>query len=251
MGSSVDDDQIEEDESEQGGEGGRPQPGGHGHRWGHERSSDLALTRPSEVFSARGVADRPHRAPRRVRDDDAAAKEYSPPLRLRSYIPNAVAPIPPLVLLRSEGRSPLAVTPDGFDEQRTVVERDDNGPKDGQRTGPWSQRAVRWSSGTHAFPADRDTLLERARSQSAPDGVLAAIRSLPDRVYDNMKAVAVSSDSPAGSSTTRSSEALLQHPGDMEDVRGEQIRQIRAILLGLKPLAQWSRIVDHCPHAYR
>ncbi|MEU4723294.1 DUF2795 domain-containing protein [Nonomuraea dietziae] len=48
----------------------------------------------------------------------------------------------------------------------------------------------RWISGTHAFPADRDTLLERARSQSAPDGVLAAIRSLPDRVYDNMEAVA-------------------------------------------------------------
>ncbi|GAA3469189.1 DUF2795 domain-containing protein [Nonomuraea roseola] len=45
----------------------------------------------------------------------------------------------------------------------------------------------RWISGTRAFPADRDTLLERARSQSAPDGVLAAIRSLPDRVYDNSR----------------------------------------------------------------
>ncbi|MEU4703145.1 DUF2795 domain-containing protein [Nonomuraea dietziae] len=40
----------------------------------------------------------------------------------------------------------------------------------------------RWISGTHVFPADRDTLLERARSQSAPDGVLAASRSLPDRL---------------------------------------------------------------------
>ncbi|WP_420847130.1 LysR substrate-binding domain-containing protein [Nonomuraea basaltis] len=61
----------------------------------HERSSDLALVRPSEVFSARGVADRPRRAPRRVRDDDATAKEYSPPLRLRSYIPNrGLAPLP-------------------------------------------------------------------------------------------------------------------------------------------------------------
>ncbi|GAA2688799.1 DUF2795 domain-containing protein [Nonomuraea recticatena] len=68
----------------------------------------------------------------------------------------------------------------------------------------------RWISGTHAFPADRDTLLERARSQSAPDGVLAAIRSLPDRVYDNMEAVAEQLGLSGGSSTTRSGQALLQ-----------------------------------------
>ncbi|MER5626236.1 DUF2795 domain-containing protein [Streptosporangium sp. NPDC002544] len=47
-----------------------------------------------------------------------------------------------------------------------------------------------WISGTHAFPADRETLLERARAQSAPDEVLSAIRSLPDRTYENMEGVA-------------------------------------------------------------
>lgn len=47
-----------------------------------------------------------------------------------------------------------------------------------------------WISGTHVFPADRDELLERARSQSAPDGVLATLRSLPDRSYENMEDVA-------------------------------------------------------------
>ncbi|PZG15968.1 hypothetical protein C1J01_22405 [Nonomuraea aridisoli] len=49
---------------------------------------------------------------------------------------------------------------------------------------------ARWISGVHAFPADRATLLERARSQSAPDGVLSALRSLPDRTFDNLEDVA-------------------------------------------------------------
>jgi hypothetical protein len=47
-----------------------------------------------------------------------------------------------------------------------------------------------WISGTHTFPADRETLLERARSQSAPDGVVSAIRSLPDRIFENTEDVA-------------------------------------------------------------
>ncbi|MFI7615333.1 DUF2795 domain-containing protein [Nonomuraea terrae] len=49
---------------------------------------------------------------------------------------------------------------------------------------------ARWISGVHAFPADRTTLLERARSQSAPDGVLSALRSLPDRTFDNLEDIA-------------------------------------------------------------
>lgn len=49
---------------------------------------------------------------------------------------------------------------------------------------------ARWISGTHVFPADRETLLKRARSQSAPDEVLSVIRSLPDRTYENMEGVA-------------------------------------------------------------
>ncbi|WP_170223286.1 DUF2795 domain-containing protein [Nonomuraea turkmeniaca] len=49
---------------------------------------------------------------------------------------------------------------------------------------------ARWISGVHAFPADRGTLLERAQSQSAPEGVLSALRSLPDRTFDNVEDVA-------------------------------------------------------------
>ncbi|WP_344979889.1 DUF2795 domain-containing protein [Streptosporangium fragile] len=49
---------------------------------------------------------------------------------------------------------------------------------------------ARWISGVHAFPADRATLLARAESQSAPDPVLSAVRSLPDRTFENMEDVA-------------------------------------------------------------
>ncbi|MEW9552467.1 DUF2795 domain-containing protein [Nonomuraea sp. NPDC050783] len=49
---------------------------------------------------------------------------------------------------------------------------------------------ARWVSGVHAFPADRAALLERARSQSAPEGVLSALRSLPDRTFDNLEDIA-------------------------------------------------------------
>ena len=49
---------------------------------------------------------------------------------------------------------------------------------------------ARWISGVHAFPADRETLLARAESQFAPDPVLAALRSLPDRSFANVEDVA-------------------------------------------------------------
>ncbi|MET8144521.1 DUF2795 domain-containing protein [Sphaerisporangium sp. NPDC005288] len=49
---------------------------------------------------------------------------------------------------------------------------------------------ARWISGTHAFPAGRDELLERAREQAAPEGVLSALRALPDRRFENMQEVA-------------------------------------------------------------
>jgi len=49
---------------------------------------------------------------------------------------------------------------------------------------------ARWISGVHAFPADKATLLERAREQFAPDPVMSALRSLPDREYENMQDVA-------------------------------------------------------------
>ncbi|MET9340780.1 MULTISPECIES: DUF2795 domain-containing protein [unclassified Nonomuraea] len=46
---------------------------------------------------------------------------------------------------------------------------------------------AKWISGTHVFPAGREELLERARSEAAPDTVLSAIQSLPpDRVFENM-----------------------------------------------------------------
>jgi hypothetical protein len=49
---------------------------------------------------------------------------------------------------------------------------------------------ARWISGVHAFPADRATLLARAESQSAPENLLSALRSLPDRTFDNVEDVA-------------------------------------------------------------
>ncbi|GAA5038098.1 hypothetical protein HNP84_003270 [Thermocatellispora tengchongensis] len=49
---------------------------------------------------------------------------------------------------------------------------------------------ARWVSGTHAFPAARQALLERAESLSAPEPILAALRSLPDRTYQNMEDIA-------------------------------------------------------------
>ncbi|MFG1945827.1 DUF2795 domain-containing protein [Nonomuraea sp. NPDC048826] len=49
---------------------------------------------------------------------------------------------------------------------------------------------ARWISGVHAFPADKKELVERAQEQFAPDSVLSALRSLPERRYDNMNDVA-------------------------------------------------------------
>lgn len=49
---------------------------------------------------------------------------------------------------------------------------------------------AKWISGVHAFPAGRAALLSRARSRHAPDPVLAALRSLPDRDYANTEDVA-------------------------------------------------------------
>ncbi|SDR15357.1 DUF2795 domain-containing protein [Thermostaphylospora chromogena] len=49
---------------------------------------------------------------------------------------------------------------------------------------------ARWISGTHAFPADRRTLVERAQERFAPDLVLSALRALPDRTYRNVEDIA-------------------------------------------------------------
>ncbi|OPG06090.1 DUF2795 domain-containing protein [Microbispora sp. GKU 823] len=49
---------------------------------------------------------------------------------------------------------------------------------------------ARWISGTHVFPASRQDLLARAESESAPDGVLSALRALPDRTFANVEDVA-------------------------------------------------------------
>jgi len=49
---------------------------------------------------------------------------------------------------------------------------------------------AKWISGTHVFPADRDSLLKQAQSEGAPEGVLALIQSIPDRTYENMQDVA-------------------------------------------------------------
>jgi len=49
---------------------------------------------------------------------------------------------------------------------------------------------AKWISGVHAFPADRATLLSRAESRFAPEPVLTALRSLPDRGYANTEDVA-------------------------------------------------------------
>lgn len=49
---------------------------------------------------------------------------------------------------------------------------------------------AKWISGTQAFPAGRESLLERARSEGAPEEVLSIVRSLPDRTYENMQDVA-------------------------------------------------------------
>ena len=49
---------------------------------------------------------------------------------------------------------------------------------------------ARWISGSHAFPADKQELVERAQEQFAPDPVLSALRSLPERRYDNTNDVA-------------------------------------------------------------
>lgn len=49
---------------------------------------------------------------------------------------------------------------------------------------------AKWISGTHVFPADRDALLKQAQSEGAPEVVLALLRSVPDRSYDNLQDVA-------------------------------------------------------------
>jgi hypothetical protein len=49
---------------------------------------------------------------------------------------------------------------------------------------------ARWISGAGVFPADRATLLARAKEQNAPDSVTGALRSLPERTFTNMADVA-------------------------------------------------------------
>src|SRR5690349_16238463 len=57
VGFPIDQKKIEKDEREQPREGCGPDPCGHGHRWWHACSSDLALVRLSEVFSARSLCE--------------------------------------------------------------------------------------------------------------------------------------------------------------------------------------------------
>ncbi|MEU4535633.1 DUF2795 domain-containing protein [Streptosporangium sp. NPDC023825] len=49
---------------------------------------------------------------------------------------------------------------------------------------------ARWISGADVFPADRATLLARAEEQGAPDAVLEAVRSLPERTFTTLAEVA-------------------------------------------------------------
>ena len=45
--------------------------------------------------------------------------------------------------------------------------------------------------GKEVWPADRDTLVAKAQEATAPDGVLAQLRRLPDgRTYENVQDVA-------------------------------------------------------------
>ncbi|MGJ6960327.1 DUF2795 domain-containing protein [Streptosporangium sp. G11] len=46
-----------------------------------------------------------------------------------------------------------------------------------------------WISGVHAFPAERATLLARAKERAAPDSVIATLRSLPDATFGNLEEV--------------------------------------------------------------
>lgn len=63
---------------------------------------------------------------------------------------------------------------------------------EGMTPGEVDSRSVlaSWISGTHAFPADRATLLARAEEEYAPDSVLSALQSLPDRTFANVEDVA-------------------------------------------------------------
>ncbi|OUC94258.1 DUF2795 domain-containing protein [Streptosporangium minutum] len=49
---------------------------------------------------------------------------------------------------------------------------------------------ARWISGAGVFPADRATLLARAEEQNAPDSVIGAVRSLPEKTFTNLAEVA-------------------------------------------------------------
>jgi Protein of unknown function (DUF2795) len=49
---------------------------------------------------------------------------------------------------------------------------------------------ARFVSGAGVFPADRDTLLARAQEQGAPDSVISAVRSLPEKTFTNLAEVA-------------------------------------------------------------
>ncbi|TKK88379.1 DUF2795 domain-containing protein [Herbidospora galbida] len=66
------------------------------------------------------------------------------------------------------------------------------GSPEGMTSGEVDSRSelAKWISGTHVFPADRAALLKQAQSEGAPDVVLAVIRSIPDRRYENLQEVA-------------------------------------------------------------
>ncbi|GAA3084828.1 DUF2795 domain-containing protein [Streptosporangium carneum] len=49
---------------------------------------------------------------------------------------------------------------------------------------------ARWISGADVFPADRAALLARAEEQNAPDSVIGAVRSLPERTFTTLAEVA-------------------------------------------------------------
>ncbi|UBU16320.1 DUF2795 domain-containing protein [Nonomuraea gerenzanensis] len=83
------------------------------------------------------------------------------------------------------------MTQDRDDQEARVAGREPGSPE-GMSAHDVDRRSdlARWVSGVHAFPADRATLVERAQSQSAPQGVLSALRSLPDRTFANVEDIA-------------------------------------------------------------
>jgi hypothetical protein len=102
-------------------------------------------------------------------------------------------------------------------EPRVEEFREQEGPADGEPNpsvipesdrylglgpdAPAARREVSRFLGLHAFPGDRDQLVERARDAQATDAVLAALQQLPagrpfDTMYDIAEALGLIGDDP-------------------------------------------------------